>query len=901
MSLETKLQALALRLAAVINQRGLPRGGTPGQVLARAGASDFGTGWVDVSAGTSGSVLAPASSLLPLSQQDSVVTNFQAGHGWAFQTGTVGTQADDTSTYAAGTQSLRVITDGAGGVSSTRKTGLTLNLSSKIIKIAVRVDDPTRVADLLLYLSSDSMATSASLRILPSTVPSPTWLQPGEWTVITLSLGDLITPANVNLSSVNALQLRAKDRAAGSFTVNFGGIWSATRSVKGMVSFTFDDGWASQFDVARPALDAYRFPATLYVISDRVGQPGYVTADQLRTLQDVGGWEMGAHAHTLNVHDTRFTNVSLGVLEADILAQKTWFQEQGLRVAENLAYPGGQFNPAVEGLMREHFASARSIYSVQRETMPVARLTRLRSWSVTSSDTLASVKAQVDAAAANGDWLILTFHKLTASPTVSTEWATADFQALVTYVASKGIDVKTVGEALRTPVITSVANAGISAVYLSTGGSTAADFSPSGTFWQNVSGNSNAGNIVGMSFTVGTSQTGINQITLPLVTGTYTTPARLTLVKLTASNVRIQQWQSTNTVSSSNGSAVFTFSPVDFTAGERYMVGFDQPDGVTTAATAWPFYNMGATQVSGKLTIVGYLSINSSTGAAVQALSGYVGGIKVESVSATAVKNVTGPLDAVDMPGFNTASVNQVPYKLNATTVAWVTPVTGPTSSTNRALAMFNGTTGKVIADSGITISATGGLAVSPDGSAYATGAYTSAIGRSVQAIADYSRAAGRFAIARIIGQDVMSTSSATSTGDTVRFSLTLSGTTANATPKELLPQDDAAPAANNRLRLFGNDTLSFIGTANARNNNGTERITWRIEGVAVMSSAGVVAVDHWSAVPMGTATSGAANWSLTLAPDSATYSVRMMATGAASGNTRFSATIWANQTGSSS
>lgn len=45
MSLETRLKAAFERVAATIKQRGLPAGGTAGQVLTKAGGSDYDAGW----------------------------------------------------------------------------------------------------------------------------------------------------------------------------------------------------------------------------------------------------------------------------------------------------------------------------------------------------------------------------------------------------------------------------------------------------------------------------------------------------------------------------------------------------------------------------------------------------------------------------------------------------------------------------------------------------------------------------------------------------------------------------------------------------------------------------------------------------------------------------------------
>ena len=60
------------------------------------------------------------------------------------------------------------------------------------------------------------------------------------------------------------------------------------------VVLTFDDGYASHFEVVASLLLRYRFSGTFFVAVDLVGQPGYVTWEQLRKLVFLG-MEIGSH------------------------------------------------------------------------------------------------------------------------------------------------------------------------------------------------------------------------------------------------------------------------------------------------------------------------------------------------------------------------------------------------------------------------------------------------------------------------------------------------------------------------------------------------------------------------------------------------------------------------------
>jgi polysaccharide deacetylase len=62
------------------------------------------------------------------------------------------------------------------------------------------------------------------------------------------------------------------------------------------VLITFDDGFASAFEVADPILAQYGWNAAMYVITGAVGNPGRLTWAQLRQMQASGRWQIDEHA-----------------------------------------------------------------------------------------------------------------------------------------------------------------------------------------------------------------------------------------------------------------------------------------------------------------------------------------------------------------------------------------------------------------------------------------------------------------------------------------------------------------------------------------------------------------------------------------------------------------------------
>ncbi len=63
------------------------------------------------------------------------------------------------------------------------------------------------------------------------------------------------------------------------------------------VAISFDDGTVGHYEHALPELVARGMTATFFVTTGWIGQPGYVTWDQLRTMRQAG-MEIGSHTRT---------------------------------------------------------------------------------------------------------------------------------------------------------------------------------------------------------------------------------------------------------------------------------------------------------------------------------------------------------------------------------------------------------------------------------------------------------------------------------------------------------------------------------------------------------------------------------------------------------------------------
>lgn len=127
-------------------------------------------------------------------------------------------------------------------------------------------------------------------------------------------------------------------KAAGYHTVSFADLQSAKLPAKPVI-LTFDDGYDNAATNVLPMLKSRGFVGTFYIISGKVGTPGYATDTQLKDLLSAG-MELGAH--TVNHRElSRLSEAKQSVEINDSVGylRKTF----GIQVV-TFAFPSGKYN-----------------------------------------------------------------------------------------------------------------------------------------------------------------------------------------------------------------------------------------------------------------------------------------------------------------------------------------------------------------------------------------------------------------------------------------------------------------------------------------------------------------------------------------------------------------------------
>ena len=112
------------------------------------------------------------------------------------------------------------------------------------------------------------------------------------------------------------------------------------------VAVTFDDGTEDNFVPVCPILLRHRIPATIFMITGQMGQPGYLSADQIRQMAR-SGISFGSHG----VDHEYLPSLAQVDLEQTLSESKRAIEKLGIP-AEFMSYPGGGYTAAVMSAAR---------------------------------------------------------------------------------------------------------------------------------------------------------------------------------------------------------------------------------------------------------------------------------------------------------------------------------------------------------------------------------------------------------------------------------------------------------------------------------------------------------------------------------------------------------------------
>jgi len=210
-----------------------------------------------------------------------------------------------------------------------------------------------------------------------------------------------------------------------------------------MISITFDDGSKTIYDNALPIMSPRNLRGVFFGETGPInaGEAWVMTWDQVRTLQNTYGWEIGSHSVT----HPYLTQVSDNQLTHELLGSKQDFAAQGINV-KGFATPYGDYNDRVLSAIAKYYDYHRTAWG-GANTWPYNKY-QISAREVTSATTPSEVKGWIDSAKANKQWLVLLFHEIVDGTPGAYQYNVNNFAQIADAIKTSQIKVVTFADVL---------------------------------------------------------------------------------------------------------------------------------------------------------------------------------------------------------------------------------------------------------------------------------------------------------------------------------------------------------------------------------------------------------------------------------------------------------------------
>ena len=118
------------------------------------------------------------------------------------------------------------------------------------------------------------------------------------------------------------------------------------------VVLTFDDGYEDNYTTLFPIILRRKIPITLFLISEKLDKPGYLTSAQVKEMSDSG--LVSIQSHTATHHDLR--ELSAQNVEQEMRNSKQTLESITGHPVSAVAYPAGHSTEEVESIAHQYYS-----------------------------------------------------------------------------------------------------------------------------------------------------------------------------------------------------------------------------------------------------------------------------------------------------------------------------------------------------------------------------------------------------------------------------------------------------------------------------------------------------------------------------------------------------------------
>ncbi|MGH7196421.1 MAG: polysaccharide deacetylase family protein [Candidatus Saccharimonadales bacterium] len=209
-----------------------------------------------------------------------------------------------------------------------------------------------------------------------------------------------------------------------------------------LVSFTFDDGWLSEYDNGARLLDAQNYKATFYINPGTINAVNFLDIKMAEDLKN-----RGHHLASHGYDHIDMTAVHVQELDRHLKTARDYLQREFGLQAIDFATPYGRSDPEVLAYAHKYYRSHRGTESGinTRQNLDAHNLTILF---IRTDTTPELIKALLNETKAKNGWLILTYHHIEDGVKSDVAITPKTFEQHIRIIKESGIAVKTVDAAL---------------------------------------------------------------------------------------------------------------------------------------------------------------------------------------------------------------------------------------------------------------------------------------------------------------------------------------------------------------------------------------------------------------------------------------------------------------------
>lgn len=212
-------------------------------------------------------------------------------------------------------------------------------------------------------------------------------------------------------------------------------------NMAGVISMTFDDGYAAHYSIGVPALNELGFKGTFFV-STGFNPSATPNWDDLRSTASMGH-EIGSHTKT----HPDLTSLTVAQMQDEILGSQTMINSQiTSQRCITFSYPFGILNNDVEGIVKSAYVAARGV-RWGLNSLPFDIYNAYTGFPDRADSLGITLESQVNLAEQSGQWLVVGFHGLDGTgygPVTE-----ARFRQFLQYVRTKNLWVGTFGSVAK--------------------------------------------------------------------------------------------------------------------------------------------------------------------------------------------------------------------------------------------------------------------------------------------------------------------------------------------------------------------------------------------------------------------------------------------------------------------